>query len=128
MVLKPAIELDIIFSATSEGACACISPAKIAARIFSENPDASVLLERMLHLSASYNIPNCSKCIKENREVERAYSEVPTYKFHVKLKVEVVDLSPLCFLLRHYKVFMKSCSSKDRQQPKQRSVVQQLRR
>jgi hypothetical protein len=114
MVLKSAIELDIIeiiFTATSEGGCACISvisPAKIAARIPSKNPDASVLLDRMLRLLASYDILKCSTCIKENGEVERAYSEGPTCKFLVKLKVEVVDLSPLCFSLHHYEVFMKS--------------------
>jgi len=114
MVLKSAIELDIIeiiFTATSEGGCACISvisPAKIAARIPSKNPDASVLLDRMLRLLASYDILKCSTCIKENGEVEIAYSEGPTCKFLVKLKVEVVDLSPLCFSLHHYEVFMKS--------------------
>ncbi|KAG6784110.1 hypothetical protein POTOM_009795 [Populus tomentosa] len=37
-----------------------------------------------------------------------SYSEGPTCKFLVKLKVEVVDLSPLCFSLHHYEVFMKS--------------------
>ncbi|KAL9359112.1 hypothetical protein Peur_047235 [Populus x canadensis] len=105
MVLKSAIELDIIeiiFTASSEGGCACISvisPAKIAARIPSKNPDASVLLDRMLRLLASYDILKCSTCIKENGEVERAYSEGPTCKFLVKLKVEVVDLSaPLFFV------------------------------
>ncbi|KAH8515807.1 hypothetical protein H0E87_004304 [Populus deltoides] len=102
MVLKSAIELDIIeiiFTATSEGGCACISvisPAKIAARIPSKNPDASVLLDRMLRLLASYDILKCSTCIKENGEVERAYSEGPTCKFLVKLKVhgfkELVDV------------------------------------
>ncbi|CAK7346897.1 unnamed protein product [Dovyalis caffra] len=111
MVLKSAVELniiDIIFTATSDGGGAVLSSSEIAARIPTKNPDASVLLDRMLRLLASYDILKCLTCTKENGEIERAYSAGPICKFLVKSEGgSGGSVAPL-FLLHHDEVFMKS--------------------
>ncbi|EEF42078.1 caffeic acid 3-O-methyltransferase [Ricinus communis] len=110
MVLKSALELnviDIISIATSSGG-ASLSPSEIASKIPTENPDAPILLDRMLRLLASYDILHCSLVTKENGEVERLYSAKPICKFLVINEGQERSVAPL-FLLHHDEVFMKSC-------------------
>ncbi|KDP32877.1 hypothetical protein JCGZ_12169 [Jatropha curcas] len=106
MVLKSAIELniiDIVSTATSNGLG--ISPVEIAAQIPTKNPDAPVLLDRMLRLLASYDILNCTK---ENGRDERLYSARSICKFLTRNDSnEGSSVSPL-FLLHHDEVFMKT--------------------
>ncbi|XP_050213089.1 caffeic acid 3-O-methyltransferase-like [Mercurialis annua] len=108
MVLKSALELsiiDIIFTATKSGAS--LSPSEIAAKIPSKNPDAPVLLDRMLRLLASYDILECSLVTKENGGAERLYSAKPICKFLTRTQDQQGSVAPL-FLLHHDEVFMKS--------------------
>ena len=110
LVLRSALELnivDIIYAATSGGG-APISPSQIAARIPAKNPDAPILLDRMLHLLASYGIFKCTLVNKEDGSVERLYSAKSIHKFPVKSQDQEGSVVAPLFLLHHDEVFIKS--------------------
>ncbi|KAJ0086306.1 hypothetical protein Patl1_08342 [Pistacia atlantica] len=106
MVLKSALELNLldIISASADGAF--LSTSEIATRIVTKNPDAPVLLDRMLRLLASYDILKCSVRTGEDGEVERVYGAAPICKFLVKNQ-DGGSVAPL-FLLHHDKIFNES--------------------
>lgn len=106
MVLKSALELNLIdiIAASTDGVF--LSTSEIATRIATNNPDAPVLLDRMLRLLASYDVLKCSVRTRENGEVERVYGAAPICKFLVK-NPDGGSVAPL-FLLHHDKVFMES--------------------
>ncbi|KAJ0024330.1 hypothetical protein Pint_08155 [Pistacia integerrima] len=106
MVLKSALELNLIdiISASADGAF--LSTSEIATRIVTKNPDAPVLLDRMLRLLASYDILKCSVRTGEDGEVERVYGASPICKFLVKNQ-DGGSVAPL-FLLHHDKIFNES--------------------
>ncbi|EOY16315.1 Caffeic acid 3-O-methyltransferase 1 [Theobroma cacao] len=106
MVLKSALELNIIDTISAAGDGTFLSPSQIASGLPTKNPEASVLLDRMLRLLASYSILKCSVRTKESGEVERLYGAGPLCKFLVKNQDEG-SVAPL-FLLHHDKVFMES--------------------
>lgn len=106
MVLKSALELNIIDTISAAGDGTYLSPSQIASGLPTKNPEASVLLDRMLRLLASYSILKCSVRTKESGEVERLYGAGPLCKFLVKNQDEG-SVAPL-FLLHHDKVFMES--------------------
>lgn len=106
MVLKSALELNIIDTISAAGDGTFLSPSQIASGLPTNNPDAPVLLDRMLRLLASYSILKCSVRTKESGEVERLYGAGPLCKFLVKNQ-DGGSVAPL-FLLHHDKVFMES--------------------
>jgi caffeic acid 3-O-methyltransferase len=106
MVLKSALELNLIEIISDAGTGAFLSPSEIAGRLPTKNPDAPVLLDRMLRLLASYSILKCSLVTREDGEVERLYGVGPICKFLVK-NPHGGSVAPL-FLLHHDKVFMES--------------------
>lgn len=106
MVLKSALELNIIDTISAAGDGAFLSPSQIAGGLPTKNPDAPVLLDRMLRLLASYSILKCSPRTKESGEVERLYGAGPLCKFLVKNQ-DGGSVAPL-LLLHHDKVFMES--------------------
>uniref|UniRef100_A0A2N9F5J4 caffeate O-methyltransferase n=1 Tax=Fagus sylvatica TaxID=28930 RepID=A0A2N9F5J4_FAGSY len=106
MVLKSVLELNLIDIISEAGTGAFLSPLEIASRLPTKNPDAPVLLDRMLRLLASYSILKCSLRTKENGEAERLYGVGPICKFLLKNPDEG-SVAPL-FLLKHDKVFMES--------------------
>lgn len=106
MVLKSALELNLvdIIAASTDGVF--LSTSEIATRIATNNPDAPILLDRMLRLLASYDVLKCSVRTGENGEVERVYGAAPICKFLVK-NPDGGSVAPL-FLLHHDKGFMES--------------------
>lgn len=107
MVLKSALELNVIDTLFASGNDAFLSPSEIASRLPTKNPDASVLLDRMLRLLASYDILKCSvRTNGENGQVERLYAAAPICKFLVKNE-DGGSVGPL-LLLHHDKVFTES--------------------
>nr|AFD61598.1 caffeic acid 3-O-methyltransferase [Hevea brasiliensis]AGD80033.1 caffeic acid O-methyltransferase [Hevea brasiliensis] len=109
MVLKSALELNVIdIISTAGNSGASLSAPEIAQRIpEAKNPEAPVLLDRMLRLLATYDIVKCSSNTKENGEVERLYAPGPICKFLTKNKNGSGSAAPL-LLLHHDEVFMKS--------------------
>ncbi|MBA0823994.1 hypothetical protein Goarm_020685 [Gossypium armourianum] len=106
MVLKSALELNIIDTISAAGDGAFLSPSQIASALPSKNPDAPVLLDRMLRLLASHSILKCSVKAKEKGEIERLYGAGPLCKFLVKNQ-DGGSIAPL-LLLHHDQVFMQS--------------------
>ena len=106
MALKSALELNLIEILAGAGDGAFLSPSEIAAHLPSRNPDAPVLLDRVLRLLASYSILKCSLRTLDNGEVERLYGVGPICKFLTR-NPDGGSIGPL-FLLHHDKVFMES--------------------
>ncbi|GAV71963.1 Methyltransf_2 domain-containing protein/Dimerisation domain-containing protein [Cephalotus follicularis] len=106
MVLKSALELNLIDTIFTAGDGAFLSPSELASQLSTKNPDAPVLLDRMLRRLASYDILKCSLRAGENGEVERSYGAGPLCKFLAKNQDggSVADF----FLLHHDKVLMES--------------------
>ncbi|XP_034674802.1 caffeic acid 3-O-methyltransferase-like [Vitis riparia] len=106
MALKSALELNLIEILAGAGDGAFLSPSEIAAQLPARNPDAPVLLDRVLRLLASYSILRCSLRTLDNGEVERLYGVGPICKFLAR-NPDGGSIGPL-FLLHHDKVFMES--------------------
>lgn len=90
LVLKAAIDLklfDIIYKA---GPNASISSYEIAFHMSTTNPDAPLILDRIMHFLASHSVLTCSLCsIGDGGKVERRYGFGPTGKLFVKNTMDV---------------------------------------
>lgn len=106
MVLKSALELNLIDIIAESGTGALLPVSEIAARLRTKNPDATVMLDRMLGLLASHAILKCSLRTRKDGEVERLYGVGPICKFLVR-NSDGASVGPL-FLLHHDKVLMES--------------------
>ncbi|BFG19062.1 hypothetical protein CerSpe_053360 [Prunus speciosa] len=108
MVLKSAIELNIIDIICAAGDGKFLSPSEIAASLPTKNPNASVLLDRMLRLLTSHSILKCSVRTGQDGKVERLYGAGALCKFLVKDQHGGVGSVGPLLLLHHDKVFMES--------------------
>ncbi|KAL5540023.1 hypothetical protein UlMin_043978 [Ulmus minor] len=126
MVLKVAIELDLLEIIAKAGLDSFLSLTDIASQLPTKNPDLNVLsgltcslrtrvatnpnaptmLDRMLCLLASYSILNHSFRTLQDGKVERLYGLGPIYKFLTKNE-DGVSLAPLCVMSQD-KVLMES--------------------
>ena len=106
MVLKSALELDLLEIIAKAGPGAQLSPSDIASQLPTNNPDAPVMLDRMLRLLACYNIFTHSLRTLPDGKVERLYGLAPVAKFLVKNE-DGVSISALC-LMNQDKVLMES--------------------
>ncbi|KAL5738838.1 hypothetical protein ACOSP7_031599 [Xanthoceras sorbifolium] len=103
MVLKSAIELDLLEIIAKAGPGAFMSPKEIASQLPTNNPDAPLMLDRILRLLASYSILTCS--LRQNSlpgegddgKVERLYGLAPVCKYFTKNE-DGVSLSALALL------------------------------
>ncbi|GAV78988.1 Methyltransf_2 domain-containing protein/Dimerisation domain-containing protein [Cephalotus follicularis] len=103
MTLQAAIELGIFEIIAKAGPDAKLSASEIGAQMSTENPDALVMLERILRLLASHCVLGCYVV-----DYERLYSLAPVSKYFV-INEDGVSLGPLMALL-HDKVFLDSWS------------------
>ncbi|CAH9070095.1 unnamed protein product [Cuscuta europaea] len=107
MVLKSAIELDLLELIAKAGPGAALSPAELAAQLPTTNPDAAVMLDRILRLLCTYSVLNCSlRTLPEDGRVERLYSLAPVCKYLTK-NSDGVSMAPL-LLMNQDKVLMES--------------------
>ncbi|XVF77583.1 hypothetical protein PTKIN_Ptkin14bG0057000 [Pterospermum kingtungense] len=106
MVLKSAIELDLLEIMAKAGPDAFLSPKEVASQLPTKNPDAHVMLDRILRLLASYSILTCSLRTLPDGKVERLYGLGPVCKYLTKNE-DGVTLSALS-LLNQDKVIMES--------------------
>nr|AKO60156.1 S-adenosyl-L-methionine:O-methyltransferase [Papaver somniferum] len=107
MVLKTAVELDLLEIIKKAGPGAQISSLEISSQIpNNKNPEAHVMLDRMLRLLASYKILTCSLKDLEGGKVERVYGLAPVCKFLTKNEVGCSMASLL--LMNQDKVLMES--------------------
>ncbi|CAN6896467.1 hypothetical protein Bca4012_094428 [Brassica carinata] len=88
MVLKASLELGVFDTLYAEAARtdAFLSPSEIASRLPTtpRNPEAPVLLDRMLRLLASYSMVKCDKFGKG----ERVYRAEPICRFFLKDNIQ----------------------------------------
>lgn len=106
MALKSAVELHVIDIISAAGDGVFLSASDVVSQLPGTNPNAPVVLDRILRLLASYSILICSLRTKEDGSVERLYGAGPICKF-LKSDDQNGSIGPL-FLLHHDKVFMKS--------------------
>ncbi|XP_028098150.1 caffeic acid 3-O-methyltransferase 1-like [Camellia sinensis] len=108
MVLKSAIELDLletISKLASPGGY--VSPSEIAAHIPTKNPDAPVMVDRILRVLASYSVVKFSaRELPGGGGIERLYGLAPVCKFLTK-NDDGVSMAPL-LLMSGDKVLMES--------------------
>ncbi|KAL5712062.1 caffeate O-methyltransferase [Ranunculus cassubicifolius] len=106
MVLKAAIELDVLEIIAAAGQGAFVTPTEIASQIATTNAQAPIMLDRMLRLLASYKVLSCRLRAKEAGGVERLYGLAPVCRFLVKNE-DGVSISPLV-LMNQDKILMES--------------------
>ncbi|KAL6972202.1 Caffeic acid 3-O-methyltransferase 1 [Sarracenia purpurea var. burkii] len=109
MVLKSAIELDLLetMAKAAEGSgAAYISPSELAAKLPTKNPDAPVMLDRILRLLTSYSVLDCTLRSLPDGRVERLYGLAPVCKFLTR-NADGVSIAPL-LLMNQDKVLMES--------------------
>ncbi|KAH9620884.1 hypothetical protein KSS87_011234 [Heliosperma pusillum] len=105
MILRSAFELKVldILCEAQEGAY--LSTTEIATKIGSKNPNAPVLLDRMLRLLTSYSVLKC-KLHEGDAGVQRLYAPAPLCKYLANTDNQG-SLGPL-LALHHDKVMMES--------------------
>nr|WME87917.1 O-methyltransferases [Bergenia purpurascens] len=106
MVLKSAIELDLLEIMAKSGPGAYMSPIDIASQLPTNNPDAPVMLDRILRLLACYSVLTCSVRNLPDGRVERLYGLAPVCKYLTKNE-DGVSIAALC-LMNQDKILMES--------------------
>lgn len=109
MVLNATIDLGVLHLVNQAGSGPDgLSPAQLATRIQARNPDASVMLDRMLRVLATYNVVSCTAVPTEDGGFERRYGPAPVTKCFVPDE-DGVSLAPMLNLVID-KVFLQSWS------------------
>lgn len=103
MILKSAFELKILDIILDAGQGGWVSISEIASRIGAKNPDAPVLLNRMLRLLASYSVLTCKLLKGDNGSAQLLYGPAPLCKYLTSNDGQG-SLGPL--LVLHYDMVM----------------------
>nr|WKW56186.1 COMT [Morinda citrifolia] len=106
MVLKSAIELDLLALIAKAGPGAYVSACELATQLPTRNPEASVMLDRILRLLASYSVLQCKLQNLGDGGVERLYGLAPVCKYLTK-NADGVSMAALV-LMNQDKVLMES--------------------
>ena len=106
MVLKSALELDLLEIIAKAGPGAFVSTSEIAAQLPTHNPEAPVMLDRILRLLATYAVVKCSLRNLPDGGVERLYGLAPVCKYLTRNE-DGVSVAPL-LLMNQDKVLMES--------------------
>ncbi|XP_038903769.1 caffeic acid 3-O-methyltransferase-like [Benincasa hispida] len=108
MTLQAVFELGVFEILAKAGDGAELSPADIAAEITTKNPDAALMIDRMLWLLASHSVVGFSVGFDEDGKTQRLYSLTPVSKYYVRNE-DGVSLGPTLSLIQD-KVFLHSWS------------------
>lgn len=81
MVLRTAVELDLLEIMAKACKAAQLSSSEIVSHLSANNPDASIIIDRMLRLRASYNILTCTPVTDKDGHVQRLYGLAPVCKY-----------------------------------------------
>ncbi|KAJ8748538.1 hypothetical protein K2173_003439 [Erythroxylum novogranatense] len=103
MTLKAAIELGVFEIIARQGSDAKLSASDIAAKISTQNPDAPLMLDRILRLLASHQVLGCTSVDGQTR----FYSLTPVAKYFVRDQDDL-SLAPLVESVQG-KVLLASC-------------------
>lgn len=97
MVLKTAIELDLLEIIAKAGSGAYVTPTELASLLPTSNPDAPVMLDRILRVLACYSVLECKLKELDNGQVERTYALAPVCKYLTRNE-DGVSMAPLSLL------------------------------
>lgn len=97
MALRTAIELHLLEIMAKAGKGAQLSSSEIASYLPTKNPDAPIIIDRMLRLFASYSILTCTLVTDKDGHAQRLYGLAPVCKYLTKNE-DGCSLAP--FLLR----------------------------
>lgn len=107
MVLKTAIELDVLETIAKAGPGGSISSSELVSQLPKvNNPEAPVMLDRICSLLASHSVLTCTLKESDDGCVERLYGLAPVCKFLIKNEGGV-SLAPL-LLMNQDKILMES--------------------
>nr|AAZ95246.1 putative caffeic acid O-methyltransferase [Isatis tinctoria] len=105
MALQSALELDLLEIMAKNASQ--MSPAEIGSHLPTKNPEAPVMLDRILRLLSAYSILTCSiRKVPGGDTIERLYGLGPVCKYLTK-NVDGVSIAALC-LMNQDKVFIES--------------------
>ncbi|EXC32921.1 Caffeic acid 3-O-methyltransferase [Morus notabilis] len=108
MSLQTAIELGVFDIIAKAGEGAKLSPAEITAQMTTDNPEAPIMLDRILRVLASHSILRCSVVgdVNSESDFQRLYSLGPVAKYFATNE-DGVSLGPLMALIQD-KIFLDS--------------------
>ena len=86
MALQSTIELGVFDILAKAGPGAKLSPSQIVAQMPTKNPEATVMLDRILRMLASHSVLGCSVVSDEFGSYQRLYSLSPVSKHFVRNK------------------------------------------
>ncbi|KAL1817316.1 hypothetical protein DCAR_0521744 [Daucus carota subsp. sativus] len=81
MILKSAIELDILNTMAKAGPGNYLTPSELASKLPRSNPDAPAMVQRILQVLATYKVLGCKPNDRSNGEAEWLYCWTPVCKF-----------------------------------------------
>ncbi|KAI5659657.1 hypothetical protein M9H77_28450 [Catharanthus roseus] len=84
MVLNAVIKLNVFEIIAKAGPGAKLSPSQIVSQMPTKNPEAPVVLDRMLRMLASYSVLTCSVVDFSHGSGQRVYGLSPVSKYFVK--------------------------------------------
>ncbi|PIN26890.1 Caffeate O-methyltransferase [Handroanthus impetiginosus] len=99
MVLKTAVELDLLELIKKAGPEATASAAELAAQLPTNNPDAVDMLDRILRLLAAHSVLVCSLKPLPDGSLERRYSLSPVGEFLTRNE-DGVSVGSFCLLIQ----------------------------
>ncbi|GMY09116.1 caffeic acid 3-O-methyltransferase-like [Fagus crenata] len=108
MALQSTIELGVFDILAKAGPGAKLSPSQIVAQMPTKNPDAAMMLDRILRMLASHSVLACSANADDFGSFQRLYSLSSVSKHFVRNE-DGVSLGPIMSLLQD-KVFLDSWS------------------
>ncbi|XP_057531806.1 cathecol O-methyltransferase 1-like [Amaranthus tricolor] len=112
MILNATIDLGVLQIINKEVDSDGLSTTELATRIQSKNPEAPVMLDRMLRVLATYSVVSCKAITNEEGSVLRLYGPAPVTKFFVPDE-DGVSLAPMLNLVID-KVFLSTwCKLKE---------------
>ncbi|KAM4105252.1 hypothetical protein ACJW30_06G218200 [Castanea mollissima] len=110
MVLHSAIELGVLDILAKAGPGAKLSPSQIIAQMPTKNPDAAMMLDRILKLLVSHSMLGCCTVVADEvLPFQGLYSLTPVSEYFVPSE-DGVSLGPFMALAQEYQVFIKSWS------------------
>ncbi|KAJ4874306.1 O-methyltransferase family protein [Raphanus sativus] len=113
MVFKAALELGVIDTLASVADGTWLSPSEIASRLPTKptNPEAPMLLDRMLRLLASHSVFKCR--VVETGKTERVYAAEPVCKLFLKDSDGSGSLLSFFMLCQNHVIFKSLSHLKD---------------
>lgn len=106
MILKSAIELNILNTIAKAGPGTYLTTSELATKLSILNPDAHLMLERILRVLATYKVLGVKLNERPDGEVEWFYCWTPVCKF-LSNNEDGASIAPL-LLMNQDKIFTNS--------------------